>query len=51
MHKTPAWAQKAGHYLQVQLLYETPGFLQQTRQETMDIFTLVVVKAFVQSYV
>jgi len=39
------------HDLQVQLLYEALGFLQQTRQEAMHIFALMAVKALVQSYV
>jgi len=37
--------------LQVQLLYEALGLLQQTRQETMHVFALMAVKALVQSYV
>jgi len=48
---TPALAENVGHDLQVQLLYEALGFLQQAQQETMHVFTLMVIKAFVQSYV
>ena len=51
MHETPIWAKKVRCDLQIQLLYEALGFLQQTRQETMHIFVLMVVKAFSQSYV
>jgi len=51
MHKTPGWAKNVGHDLQVQFFHEALGFLQQTRQETVDIFVLMTVKASVQSYV
>jgi len=51
MYETPACAKKIGHDLQVQLLYEVLGFLQQTRQETMDIFVLMAVKASALSYI
>ena len=48
---TPGWAENVGRDLQVQLLYEALGFLQKTRQEAMHVFTLMAIKALVQSFV
>ena len=48
---TQVWAKSVGCSLQIQLLYEALGFLQQTRQETVYIFALMAVKALVQSFV
>lgn len=51
IRETPVWAKKIGSDLQFQFLYEALRFIQQTRQETMYVFVLMVVKASGQSYV
>ena len=51
MHEMLALAKRVGRDPQVQLLYEALGLLQQTRQETMDIFTLVAIKVCALSYI
>ena len=48
MHSMQAWENID---LQVQLLYEALWFLRQTQQETMDVFTLMTIKAFAQPFV
>ena len=50
-HEMPVCAKSAGRDLQVQLLYEALGLLQQTRQKTMDIFALMAIKVCALSYI